>query len=67
MASLDDRREPVLLVSVHYESHTGPDDRLEQTRVLLDAIDRHFPGRPVLIGGDFNTNTLDRPNHERPE
>ena len=57
----------MLLVSVHYESHTGPDDRLEQTRVLLDAIDRDFPGRPVLIGGDFNTNTLDRSNHERPD
>jgi endonuclease/exonuclease/phosphatase family metal-dependent hydrolase len=67
MASLDIGGQPVLLVSVHYESHTGPSDRLEQTRVLLDAIDRDSPGRPVLIGGDFNTNTLDRSNHERPD
>jgi endonuclease/exonuclease/phosphatase family metal-dependent hydrolase len=65
LASLEVAGEPVLLVSVHYESHTGPDDRLALTRVLLDAIDRDFPGRPVLIGGDFNTNTLDRSNHER--
>ncbi len=43
MASLDIGGQAVLLVSVHYESHTGPDDRLEQTRVLLDAIDRIFP------------------------
>jgi endonuclease/exonuclease/phosphatase family metal-dependent hydrolase len=67
MASLEVAGEPILLVSVHYESHTDPGDRLAQTRVLLDAIDRDFPGRPVLIGGDFNTNTLDRSNHERPD
>ncbi len=47
----------VLLASVHYESHTGPGDRLLQTRTLLDAIDRHAPGMPVLIGGDFNTSS----------
>lgn len=66
LASLEVAGEPVLLVSVHYESHTGPGDRLAQTRVLLDAIDRHFPGRPVLIGGDFNTNTMERAEHEQP-
>lgn len=66
MASLEVAGEPVLLVSVHYESHTGPGDRLAQTRVLLDAIDRDFPGRPVLIGGDFNTNTMERAEHEQP-
>jgi endonuclease/exonuclease/phosphatase family metal-dependent hydrolase len=48
---------PVLLASVHYESHTGPGDRLLQTEALLDAIDRHAPGVPVLIGGDFNTSS----------
>lgn len=48
---------PVLLASVHYESHTGPGDRLLQTEALLDAIDRHAPGMPVLIGGDFNTSS----------
>jgi endonuclease/exonuclease/phosphatase family metal-dependent hydrolase len=50
----------VVLVCVHYESHTGPADRLEQTTTLLDAIDRHAPDAPVLIGGDFNTNTFER-------
>lgn len=50
---------PVLLVTAHYESHTDPADRLLQTRVMLDAIDSHAPGRPVLIGGDFNTSTFD--------
>ncbi len=65
MASLIVAGQPVLLVSVHFESHTGPDDRLDQTCTLLDAIDRDFPGRTVLISGDFNTNTLDRSKHDR--
>ena len=43
MAELRLAGGPVLLVSVHYESHTGPDDRLAQTRVMLDAIDAHAP------------------------
>jgi endonuclease/exonuclease/phosphatase family metal-dependent hydrolase len=49
---------PVLLVSAHYESHSDPDDRALQTRTMLDAIDVLAPGRPVLIGGDFNTSTF---------
>lgn len=67
MAELEVGGKPVLLVSVHYESHTGPEDRLAQTRLLLDDIDRSNPGQPVLIGGDFNTNTLDRANQESPK
>jgi endonuclease/exonuclease/phosphatase family metal-dependent hydrolase len=56
----------VLLASVHYESHTGPDDRLLQTQVLLDAIDTHAPGTPALIGGDFNTASCERDEkHDR--
>ena len=58
---------PVLLVSVHYESHTDPADRVAQTRAMLDAIDAHGPGRPVLIGGDFNTSTFDLPTKGQPE
>ena len=58
---------PVLLASVHYESHTGADDRLEQTRVMLDAIDRRSPRMPVLIGGDFNTSTFEVPISRQPE
>lgn len=48
----------VLLVSAHYESHSDPADRLLQTRTMLDAIEAHAPGRPVIIGGDFNTSTF---------
>ncbi len=57
----------VLLVSVHYESHSDAPDRLTQTRHLLDAIDRHAPGLPILIGGDFNTSTFDLADRERPD
>ncbi len=49
---------PVVFVSAHYESHTDPADRVEQTRAMLDAIDAHAPKTPVLIGGDFNTSTF---------
>jgi endonuclease/exonuclease/phosphatase family metal-dependent hydrolase len=66
MAEIEIGGVAVLLVSVHYESHTGPADRLAQTSTLVDAIDTHAPGLPVLIGGDFNTNTLDRSYHQRP-
>lgn len=52
--------QPVLLASLHYESHTGPEDRRLQTQTLLDAIDVHAPGMPVLIGGDFNTASCER-------
>jgi endonuclease/exonuclease/phosphatase family metal-dependent hydrolase len=58
MAEIDLGGTPVLLVSAHYESHSDQDDRAAQTQVMLDAIDRHAPGRPVLIGGDFNTSTF---------
>lgn len=51
---------PVSLAVVHYESHTDPTDRLASTRTLLDAIDAHAPGLPVLIGGDLNCSSFDR-------
>lgn len=67
MADLALRNGSVLLASVHYESHTGPEDRLAQTRVLLDAIDGHAAGGPVLIGGDFNTSTFELPISRQPQ
>jgi endonuclease/exonuclease/phosphatase family metal-dependent hydrolase len=67
MAELALAEANVLLVSVHYESHSDAPDRLTQTRDLLDAIDRHAPGLPVLIGGDFNTSTFALADKERPD
>jgi endonuclease/exonuclease/phosphatase family metal-dependent hydrolase len=51
---------PVTLASVHLESHSAPAGRAAQTEILLDAIDVYAPDQPVLIGGDFNTCTIDR-------
>ncbi|TPI46551.1 endonuclease [Mesorhizobium sp. B2-9-1] len=47
----------VTVVSVHLENRTTPAGRADQTRHLLDAIDRYDAEAPVLIGGDFNTLT----------
>ncbi len=59
LAELEIAGGRVLLASAHYESHTGPGDRLLQTRTMLDAIDAHARGLPVLIGGDFNTSSFE--------
>jgi endonuclease/exonuclease/phosphatase family metal-dependent hydrolase len=50
----------VTFVSVHLESHSSPDQRLRQTSRLLDMIERYDASAPLLIGGDFNTSTVDR-------
>ena len=42
------------------ESHGDPAQRGVQTKRLLDAIDAYAPAQPVVVGGDFNTSTLDR-------
>jgi endonuclease/exonuclease/phosphatase family metal-dependent hydrolase len=50
----------VLFVSVHLESHSDPDFRGRQMKILLDAMDRHAPGMPAVIGGDFNSCSMAR-------
>jgi endonuclease/exonuclease/phosphatase family metal-dependent hydrolase len=66
LAEIEVDGRPVLLASVHYESHTGPADRYRQTERLVDAIEAHSPGLPVLIGGDFNTSSCEREEkHDR--
>lgn len=54
----------VLFVSVHLESHSDPDFRGRQMRILLDAVDRHAPGMPAVIGGDFNSFSMARGTHK---
>ena len=66
MAEIAVAGTPVLFVSAHYESHSDPADRLEQTLRLLDAIDAHAPGTPVLIAGDFNTSTFALAEKDQP-
>jgi len=52
--------KPVTLVSVHLESNSDPAGRAVQVIRLLDALKRYDPVAPTLIGGDFNTSTIDR-------
>ncbi|MCH8091390.1 MAG: endonuclease/exonuclease/phosphatase family protein [Proteobacteria bacterium] len=50
----------VLFVTVHLESHSDPDFRGRQMQILLNAVNRHAPGMPAVIGGDFNTCSMAR-------
>ncbi len=61
----------VAVVSVHFESHGSPADRARQMGALLAALDSYAPDMPVVVGGDFNTSTVDRdpfwgPDAKRP-
>ncbi|TPN76898.1 endonuclease [Mesorhizobium sp. CU2] len=56
---LGERR--VTVISVHLENRTTPAGRADQTRHLLDAIDKYDADAPVLIGGDLNTLTATYP------
>jgi endonuclease/exonuclease/phosphatase family metal-dependent hydrolase len=60
LATLTIGNQPVTLASVHLESHSDPEERAEETLMLLEAIDAYAPDQPVLIGGDFNTSTVAR-------
>jgi len=49
---------PITVVSAHFDSDV-PRHRAANMEALLGAIERYAPGRPVVIGGDFNTKTID--------
>ena len=44
-------------ICVHFESHGDPCDRQRQMDVLLESVDRCAGSGPIVIGGDFNTNS----------
>jgi endonuclease/exonuclease/phosphatase family metal-dependent hydrolase len=50
----------VTFVSVHLESNSSPIQRKAQVSHLLDVVERYDGDAPLLIGGDFNTSTVDR-------
>ncbi len=50
----------VTVVCVHLESHGDPDQRADHMGRLLGAVERYAAGGPVVIGGDFNTNSAHR-------
>lgn len=47
------------LCSVHLENRATPETRPVQMQALCEELERRFPGMPVLMGGDMNTNTVD--------
>ena len=46
-------------VSIHLENRTSGAGRLQQMKAVLQEAERVFPGIPVVLGGDLNTNTFD--------
>lgn len=59
LAKLDVGGKPVGVASIHLENRTDGAGRLAQMQAVLDECMRVFPGMPVILGGDLNTNTFD--------
>lgn len=57
---------PIIAVSVHLESKSDADDRARQITRLIAAVDCLAGDRPVVIGGDLNTNRVPE-GSRRPE
>jgi endonuclease/exonuclease/phosphatase family metal-dependent hydrolase len=56
-AAVDIAGVPVIIASVHLESHCTPARRRDDAAQLLRLIDQIAPAAPVILGGDFNTST----------
>ena len=50
---------PVGIGSIHLENRTHGPGRRAQLETVLQAAEKMFPGLPVILGGDLNTNTFD--------
>lgn len=59
LAQLDIDGRSVGVVSAHLENRTHGEGRRLQMEAVLDAVESYLPDMPVIIGGDFNTNTFD--------
>ena len=58
-AKLDVGGQEIGAVSIHLENRTDGAGRQVQMKAVLDEVERVFPGIPVVLGGDLNTNTFD--------
>ena len=45
--------------SIHLENRTHGPGRQAQLEAVLQAAEAMFPGLPIILGGDLNTNTFD--------
>lgn len=43
----------VVVINTHYD-HRGELARLESSKLLLDIIDKRYPGKPLILMGDLN-------------
>ncbi len=59
LAELDVAGTPVGVGTIHLENRTHGPGRRAQLETVLAEAERMFPGIPVLLGGDLNTNTFD--------
>ena len=59
LAELDVGGTPVGVGTIHLENRTHGPGRQAQLEAVLAEAERMFPGMPVILGGDLNTNTFD--------
>ena len=59
LAEIDIGGRSVGVASVHLENRTHDEGRAAQMKAVRDAAGEMFPGMPVILGGDMNTNTFD--------
>lgn len=59
LAKLDVGGQAVGVVCTHLENRTSGEGRARQMHYVLAAVREAFPGLPVILGGDLNTNTFD--------
>jgi endonuclease/exonuclease/phosphatase family metal-dependent hydrolase len=55
--------QPLTVTTAHLESRAGPEFRARQIKLVVEAMP---PGRPAIIGGDFNTTTIEIGGHRVP-
>lgn len=59
LAELDVNGRSVGVGTIHLENRTHGPGRQAQLETILRAAEEMFPGMPVALGGDLNTNTFD--------
>lgn len=59
LAELDVAGRRVGVGTIHLENRTHGPGRRAQLEVVLAEAEAMFPGMPVILGGDLNTNTFD--------
>ena len=59
LAELDVAGTPVGAGTIHLENRTHGPGRRAQLEAVLAEAEHMFPGMPVILGGDLNTNTFD--------